>query len=74
MAFTTKMHALQPKHSKLKIDEINQLLEKYNISISQLPKIKSDDPGLPEGCVSGDIIQIERKFRDKARTYFRVVA
>lgn len=68
------MHALQPKHSKLKSDEIKQLLDKYNISVSQLPKIKSDDPALPEGCVSGDVIQIERRFRDKERIYYRVVA
>ena len=69
----TKMHSLQPKHSKLKSDEIKQLLEKYNISVSQLPKIKSTDPGLPLGCLTGDIIEIERKFRDKVRIYYRVV-
>lgn len=68
------MHALQPKHSKLKTDEVKKLLEKYNISISQLPRIKADDPALPENCVAGDVIQIERKFRDKTNIYFRVVA
>ena len=68
------MHALQPKHSKLKSDEIKQLLEKYNISVSQLPRIKSDDPALPQDCQPGDVIQIEREFRDKVRIYYRVVA
>ena len=67
------MHALQPKHIKLKSDEVRQLLEKYNISVSQLPKIKSTDPALPVGCLTGDVIEIERKFRDKTRSYFRVV-
>lgn len=67
------MHALQPKHSKLKSDEVKQLLEKYNISVSQLPRIKSDDHSLPEGCQTGDIIQIDRKIGDKLCTYYRVV-
>ena len=68
------MHALQPKHSKLKLDELKELLVAFNISVSQLPKIKSTDPALPKDCVTGDIIEIERKFRDKVRVYFRVVA
>jgi len=67
------MHALQPKHNKLKSDEIKQLLEKYNVSVSQLPKIRSDDPNLPQGCQTGDVVKIERVFRDKSRIYFRVV-
>ena len=67
------MHALQPKQIKLNPDEVKRILERYNISVSQLPKIKTGDPGLPEDCQSGDIIEIERKFRDKTRSYFRVV-
>lgn len=67
------MHALQPKHTKLKSDEIKSLLERYNISVSQLPKIRADDPALPQGCITGDVIKIERGFRDKSRIYFRVV-
>ena len=67
------MHALQPKQSKLKTDEVKQLLEKYNISVSQLPKIKITDPGIPQGCLVGDVISIDRNFRDKNRIYFRVV-
>ena len=38
------MHILQPKHTKMKAEEVKDLLEKYNISLSQLPKIKSTDP------------------------------
>ncbi len=73
MIFATTMHTLQPKHIKLKSDETKHLLEKYNISVSQLPKIKSEDAGLPEGCQTGDVVRIDRIFRDKTRTYFRVV-
>lgn len=68
------MHVLQPKHTKLKPDEVKSLTKKYNIAISQLPKIKITDPCVPEGCERGDVLKIERKFDDKVREYFRVVA
>lgn len=68
------MHALQPKHTKLKADEVKKLLAKYNISLSQLPKIKVDDPALEEGTVPGDVFKIERKDGDKTLVYFRVAA
>ncbi len=63
------MHILQSKHSKLNEREVKELLEKLNISKSQLPKILSTDPALPDGCKIGDIIKIERK----DGTFFRVV-
>ncbi|MEI6731572.1 MAG: DNA-directed RNA polymerase subunit RpoH/Rpb5 C-terminal domain-containing protein [archaeon] len=68
------MHTLQPKHSKLKTDEVKSLLEKYNISLSQLPKIKVTDPAVPEGSVAGEVLKIERKDGDKINLYYRVVA
>ncbi len=68
------MHILQPKHTKLKPEEVKNLITKYNISLSQLPKIKHDDPSIPEGCNVGEVIKIERKDEDKINTYFRVVA
>jgi len=67
------MHILQPKHAKVKSQEIKELLDRYNIAISQLPKIKLTDPGVPEGCQSGDVLKIERKETDKIITYYRVV-
>ena len=67
------MHVLQPKHTKLKPNEVKDLLEKYNISISQLPKIKSTDSFCPENCQSGDIIRIERKEEGKVNFFYRVV-
>lgn len=68
------MHVLQPKHTKLKSDEVKSLLEKYNISLAQLPKIKHTDPALPEGFTAGEVIKIERKEGDKINVYYRVVA
>lgn len=68
------MHTLQPKHSKLKQKETEELLEKYNISLAQLPKIKADDSALPEGCVQGEVIKIERVEDGVKKIYYRVVA
>tara|TARA_Y100000034_G_C6625013_1_gene272601 strand:+ start:193 stop:399 length:207 start_codon:yes stop_codon:yes gene_type:complete len=67
------MHILQPKHTKLKEKEIEELLSKLNISKAQLPKILATDPCLPEGCVVGDVIKLERKKDEKIHLYYRVV-
>ena len=67
------MHVLQSKHYKLKPEEAVKLLEKYNISLSQLPKIRLGDVALPENCSIGDIIAVERKAKGKTSEYFRVV-
>jgi len=68
-----KMHILQPKHSKLKKEEISRILEKYNISLMQLPRIKLGDPAIPQESEVGDVFKIERKEGDKTAEYFRVV-
>ena len=68
------MHILQPKHSKLKKDEATKLLAKYNISLTQLPKISKEDPAVVNLQVNlGDIIQIARKTEQGEEEYFRVV-
>ncbi len=68
------MHELQPKHCKLKLQEAKELLENLNVSVSQLPKIRADDPAIvdlkPE---AGEIIKIERKVGEKTYPYYRVV-
>lgn len=67
------MHTLQPKHSILKQEEVKSLLEKYNLSVSQLPKIKSTDPALPANTTPGQVIKIERESETKKEVYYRVV-
>ena len=69
------MHILQPKHSKINKKEEDELLAKLNISKTQLPKIKSTDPALPQDTNIGDIIKIERKSLDgeKIFFYYRVI-
>ena len=67
------MHILQSKHTKLSKEDSAKLLLKYNISLSQLPKISKDDPAAPEGCETRDLLKIERKSGDGVEEYFRVV-
>ncbi len=62
------MHILQPKHSKISKKEEEELLQKINISKTQLPKIKQTDTALPEGVQIGDIIKIERKDEPRSKT------
>lgn len=66
------MHILQPKHTKVSEEELSKLLEKYNISVTQLPKISIKDPAVPQGCKKGDVLKIERK-GEINEVYYRVV-
>jgi DNA-directed RNA polymerase subunit H (RpoH/RPB5) len=67
------MHILQPKHTKLNEKETEELLNKLNISKAQLPNILSSDAALPEDCIPGDVIKIERKDEEGTVLYYRVV-
>ena len=69
------LHILQPKHTLLKSEETEKILLKYNISLTQLPKIKITDPALPKGANVGDVIKIERKndADGEKAVYYRVV-
>jgi DNA-directed RNA polymerase I, II, and III subunit RPABC1 len=68
------MHILQPKHSKLKQDDVKKLLVKYNISLAQLPKISKEDAAVVTlGVETGDVVKIERKNDNGEEEYFRVV-
>lgn len=67
------MHIFQPKHIKLKKDEIDELLKKYNISLTQLPRIKIIDQALPADVKKCDVIRIERKSESGKTFYYRVV-
>ncbi len=67
------MHVLQPKHTKISKEELAKLLEKYNISVIQLPKISKKDPAVPEGSEVGDVVKIERKTEEGEQNYYRVV-
>ncbi len=73
--FDITKHVLVPKHIKLNQEEINELLQKYNVSLRQLPKISVKDPmsKLLEAKI-GDVIKIIRKSPTAAQSdFFRVV-
>jgi len=68
------MHILQPKHSKVSLSEAKTILAKYNISTTQLPKIKVADKALSSDIKVGDIIKIERKTTNGEKAfYYRLV-
>ena len=59
--FTIDKHILIPKHSKLSDKQKEKLLEQYNISLKELPRITKNDPTLSSLSVKqGDVIKIER--------------
>jgi len=68
-------HNLVPKHLKLNKEKKKELLEKYHISIKELPKIFKEDPSISHLKVqSGDVIKIIRPSGTSGRSvYYRVV-
>lgn len=73
--FKTDKHILIPKHSKLSDSQKEKLLEKYNISIKELPRILKTDPALISLDVKpGDVIKITRKSSTAGEAiFYRVV-
>ncbi len=68
-------HFLVPQHIKLTEEQKTQLLKTFNISSSQLPIIKIDDPAIKDlGVKQGDVILIKRKsYTAKETDYYRLV-
>lgn len=71
----TVQHFLVPQHIKLTADQKKQLLKTFNISTSQLPMIRNDDPAIKNLMLkSGDVIAIKRKSPTAKETdYYRLV-
>lgn len=64
-------HILIPKHIKLGDKEKKELMEKYAITVRQLPKILASDPALAGIDVkAGDIVKIVRKSPTAGETVF----
>lgn len=68
-------HNLVPKQIKLNKEKKKEILEKYNITTKELPKIQKEDPGIAHLKVdSGDIIKIVRPSGTSGKSvYYRVV-
>ena len=68
-------HELVPDHTVLEDAEIDSVLEEYGLSRTDLPKIKLNDPALPDEATPGDVIEIVRDSRttDTAISYRLVI-
>jgi len=73
--FKVDKHILIPKHSKLSESQKEKLLEKYNISVKELPRILKTDPAIISlGAKPGDVIKITRKSQTAGEAiFYRVV-
>ena len=69
------VHVLVPEHRILSEEEKKALLDKYKISLNQLPMILSSDPMVKQiGAKVGDVIEIKRKSPTAGEAlYYRLV-
>lgn len=64
-------HVLVPKHVKISEKEKKELLEKYNITLRELPKILKKDPAIKHiNLKQGDIVKIIRKSQTAGESVF----
>ena len=68
-------HISVPKHEVLKKSNTEKILNQYNITTHQLPKIRASDPALKQiNPKIGDVIKITRKSPTAGiSVYYRVV-
>ena len=64
-------HVLVPKHELLSSEDANKVLEEYNITVTELPKIKISDPAIKDkNAKVGDIIKITRDSMSSGESVF----
>jgi len=68
-------HELVPEHTLLEDDELDDVLDEYDVKRTDLPKIKASDPAAPSAAEAGDVVEIVRDSRttDTAVVYRLVV-
>ena len=68
-------HFLVPQHIKLSDEQKMEVLNKYNISLKQMPMIRTNDPVLKDmGAKVNDLILVRRNsITAKETEYYRVV-
>ena len=69
-------HELVPDHVLLDDDEVDEVLAEYDVTRTNLPKIKRTDPALPDEAEVGDVVKIVRNSRttEEAVVYRLVVS
>ena len=69
--FKAEDHKMVPKHSKLSEAETKKLLETYQITVKELPKILKKDPILKNLSVKpGDVVKITRDSPTAGESFF----
>ena len=73
--FKVDKHILIPKHAKLAEKDKQKLLQQYNISIRELPRIPKTDAAIASLNVkAGDVVKITRNSQTaKEAVFYRVV-
>ena len=73
--FKIDRHTLIPKHSRLSDAQKEKLLEKYKISVKELPKMLKTDSAISSlDPKAGDVIKIKRKSLTASEAdFYRVV-
>ena len=73
--FKIDRHTLIPKHSRLSDAQKEKLLEKYKISVKELPKMLKTDSAISSlDPKAGDVIKITRKSLTASEAdFYRVV-
>ena len=70
------LHELVPKHYLLTKEETKELLEKFKITVTDLPQIFEKDPvAIAIGAKEGDVIKIVRQSETTVKSidYYRFV-
>ena len=69
-------HELVPDHVLLDDDEVDEVLAEYDVTRTNLPKIKRTDPAIPDDAEVGDVVKIVRNSRttEEAVVYRLVVS
>jgi DNA-directed RNA polymerase subunit H len=69
--FNIFSHYLVPEHVIMDKDEVDEMLDRYNASLMQLPRIYEDDPGVV--AVNGKVGDVVRIVRDQGENYRLIV-
>ena len=74
--FKFDKHFLTPKHLKLSEKEKTALLQKYNATLKELPKILKGDAAISNlSAEVGDVVKVIRKSHTAGESvYYRVVS
>ena len=70
------LHELVPKHYLLTKEETKELLEKFKITVTDLPQIFEKDPvAIAIGAKEGDVVKIVRQSETTVKSidYYRFV-